>query len=350
MKIAVAVSGGMDSLYALHSLHTAGHECIALHGRFLSAAAGPDPIAGLTEFCARLGVPFHCVDRVAEFERHVIIPFCREYAAGQTPNPCAVCNAAIKFGSLFEAALALGAERLATGHYARLLPHPDHQGEWLPVAGMDTAKDQSYFLVLTPIERLRSAMFPLGGKRKSAIARELRAMGIIAPLQTESQEICFVPGNNYRAFLTERVAELPGPGPVLDEDGNRLGAHQGLWRHTEGQRRGLGIAAARPLHVLRKDAALNALIVGPAERAVSTGCRAEQANYLLPPAQWPKNVFVRVRYRQKPHPARVECGLTGFTARFATPQPVTARGQVAAVYDAYGFLLAGGIIAEVDAA
>ena len=350
MKIAVAVSGGMDSLYALHSLHTAGYACIALHGRFLPAMTGPDPATGLAEFCARLGAPFHCVDLVKEFERHVITPFCEAYTVAQTPNPCAACNAVIKFGALFEAAISLGAERLATGHYARLLPHPDHQDELLPIVGVDAVKDQSYFLVLTPVERLRVAMFPLGGKQKSEIARELRAMGIVAPAQVESQEICFVPGNDYRAFLAKRATGLPGSGPVLDEDGNRLGAHHGLWRHTEGQRRGLGIAAARPLHVLRKDAALNALIVGPIERAVISGCRAEQVNYLLPPAQWPKDLLVRLRYRQKPHPARVECGLNEFTVRFAKPQPVTACGQVAAIYDTHGFLLAGGIIAEIDAA
>ncbi len=360
MRIAVAVSGGMDSLYALHSLHKEGHDLIALHGRFLassgeaSGSVPPDPSAGLKEFCDCLGVPFHCLDLRQEFECRVIAPFCRAYLAGQTPNPCAACNAAVKFGALWEAAVSLGATRLATGHYVRLLPCPEAGNRLLPAVGEDISKDQSYFLALTPIERLRASLFPLGGKRKSDIRRELEAAGITPPLPGESQEICFVPDNDYRAFLMARGVKLPGPGPVLDASGKRLGAHQGLWRHTEGQRRGLGIAAERPLYVLRKDTAANALIVGPADQAASLGCEAAPANYLLDPALWPTDLLARVRYRQPAQPARVEFGpgMHGepgsFRIRFATPQPAPACGQVAAVYDTHGFLLAGGIITSVD--
>ncbi len=359
MKIAVAVSGGMDSLYALHSLHKEGHGLIALHGRFLPLSGelpdSPDPAAGLREFCDSLGVPFHCLDLREEFERRVIAPFCRAYLAGQTPNPCAACNAAIKFGALWEAAISLGADRLATGHYVRLLPCPEAGNQLLPAVGEDISKDQSYFLALTPIERLRASIFPLGGKRKSDIRRELEAAGITPPLPGESQEICFVPDNDYRAFLIARDISLPGPGPVLDASGKRLGTHQGLWRHTEGQRKGLGIAAEQPLYVLRKDTAANALIVGPADQAACPGCRAASANYLLDPALWPADVLARVRYRQPAQPARVECGpkakygSNSFGVRFARPQPAPACGQVAAVYDARGFLLAGGVITSVDA-
>jgi len=347
MVIAVAVSGGMDSLYVLQSLHESGQNIFAIHGCFLPSG-NERGARGLEEFCFSRSIPLHCIDLRAEFERHVISSFCAEYLAGLTPNPCARCNGIIKFGALWKAARDLGATRLATGHYVRMRHHPSASNALLPLAGIDVKKDQSYFLSLTPVARLREALFPLGGRLKSDIAVELARRGILPPLPDESQDICFVPGNDYRGFLQSRNASLPGPGAVEDASGRRLGEHNGLWRHTEGQRRGMGIAAAHPLYVLRKDRARNVLIVGGKEESLCRACRVEQVNYMLEPSQWPggpdAEVLVRMRYRQTAQPALAQCSSHGMNIRFIQKQGVPAPGQAAAVYDKQGYLLAGGII------
>lgn len=431
--IAVAVSGGMDSLHALHTLHASGQEVLALHGRFLPCAgavnpadavadaafAGADPaLAGLAAFCAQRGIPFHCMDATAIFEERIIRPFCEAYAAGHTPNPCALCNPYIKFGALWDTATALGADTLATGHYVRMQPHPALRGTplehcALPRTAADRSKDQSYFLALTPVERLRASIFPLSERGKAEIAAELAQLGIAVPIPGESQDVCFVPGNDYRAFLESRAIRLPGSGPVVDTSGKRLGTHQGLWNHTEGQRRGLGIAAAHPLYVVAKDIAANTLIVGAKDEALCEELSASRLNCMLPVDLWketgpalfphleagfavesgmdfglngtmesglngtvesgmdaPREViaqnasqnagqnvaqdasqnaahgeyFVRVRYRQAAQPATVRIEGDSMHIRFAVPQSLPAPGQVAAVYDRHGFLLAGGII------
>ncbi|MDO9082083.1 MAG: tRNA-specific 2-thiouridylase [Humidesulfovibrio sp.] len=346
MSIAVAVSGGGDSLASLLALRDAdrevGHEVLALHGLFLPQ---PDQTAakGLAEACARLGVPLHLLDLRAEFERLVAAPFASEYLAGRTPNPCARCNAAMKFGLLLDRALDLGAEKLATGHFAQSGPHPAYG--WALSRGADPVKDQSYFLSLTPQERLRRALFPLALLRKAEVRADLDARGIAVPLPVESQEICFVPGDDYRAFLAGRCAELPGGGPAELPDGTVVGAHQGLWRSTIGQRRGLGISYGEPLYVLDKDMERNVLVVAPLAALMADGFAAGEVNLLVDPALWPESVLVQTRYREAAKPARVE--LTGGAAlrvRFNEPELRPAPGQVAAVYDSGGVVLAGAVV------
>jgi tRNA-specific 2-thiouridylase len=347
MTIGVAVSGGMDSLYALHFLHEEGRNVFAIHGRFLPHG-NERGLQGLEEFCSGRSIPLHCIDLRAEFEQYVISRFCTDYLAGRTPNPCAHCNSLIKFGILWEAARDLGATRLATGHYARMRPHPLAGNALLPLAGIDAKKDQSYFLSLTPVTRLREGLFPLGDQLKNDIAAELARCGIVPSLPGESQDICFVPGNDYRGFLESRGISLPGPGIVEDAFGRLLGEHRGLWRHTEGQRRGIGIAAAHPLYVLRKARARNVLVVGGKDEALCRTCRVDQVNYMLEPSQWPAGpnagLLVRTRYRQAAQPAYVQCFSNGMDIRFVREQGIPAPGQVAAVYDQQGYLLAGGII------
>lgn len=390
MNIAVAVSGGADSLYALLALREQGHEVTALHARFLppgprsetsgeTFAAPPDPVPDLARLCGRLGVPLRVVDLIADFERHVIVPFVREHVRARTPNPCARCNRAMKFGLLLDEALAPsdgtgGADAMATGHYADLARHPRY-GLALR-AGRDPGKDQSYFLALVPAERLRHCVFPLAEARKADIRDWLIRRNFEPPLPGESQEICFVPHDDHRAFLERRAGSgpraLPGPGPVLLDDpagilppghgGGRsrsfpdglpvIGEHQGLWRYTEGQRRGLGIAWTEPLFVLRRDRTRNALIVGPAARLEECGltCSADQVNFLIPPALWPSRLLARVRYRQAPAPVEVEREEDPdgpiLRLRFAAPQLPPAPGQVAVISDEDGFVLAGGVLRE----
>ncbi len=346
MTLAVAVSGGSDSLAALLALsdeaRAAGHEVLALHGLFLPS---PDETAaqGLAQACADLRVPLHLVDLRAEFEQLVVAPFAGEYLAGRTPNPCARCNAQLKFGLLLDRAVTLGAEGLATGHFAASGEHRAYG--WALSRGADPHKDQSYFLALVPRERLQRAVFPLAQRLKAEARAGLDARGVTVPLPAESQEICFVPGDDYRAFLAGRCAALPGPGPAVLPDGTVVGTHQGLWRYTIGQRRGLGIAFSEPLFVLDKDLARNVLVLAPRAALLANGFAADGVNLLVDPELWPEDVLVQTRYREAAKPAQVELTGGALFVRYGAPQLRPAPGQVAAVYDAGGVVLAGGVVA-----
>jgi len=348
VRIAVAVSGGCDSLASLLALRDAGHEVRALHGMFLPQDDGR-AVAGLMVSCAQFGIPLTCVDLLEPFERLVAAPFAAEYLAGRTPNPCARCNAAIKFGLLLDRAEKLGAEALATGHYARSGPHPLYG--WALSRGADPVKDQSYFLSLVPGPRLRKAVFPLADALKSEVRAALDEGGIVPPVQKESQEICFVPGDDYRSFLEARTpsgtgAGLPEGGPAVLPDGTQVGTHQGLWRTTIGQRRGLGIAYSEPLYVLDKDMANNRLVVAPQQALFVNGFCAGELNVLVEPELWPEDVLVQTRYRERARGARVSVHDGALVVRLNEPQVRPAPGQVAVVYDADGVVLAGAVIED----
>lgn len=367
ITVAVAVSGGVDSLCALVMLRNAGYRVLALHGLFLPDGSSGAP-AGLADACAALGVPLHVADLRAEFEREVLAPFAAAYALGRTPNPCAYCNRAIKFGVLLDTAQKLGADKLATGHYARLVAAEDQSGaaEALPLlaAATDAAKDQSYFLSLVPRWRLGHALFPLHGQTKEQTRAIVATAGLSVPLPSESQDICFAPpvaqpgmsaAEAYRPFLERRWLAAgtvaPGPGPVLlrDAQGNEreIARHKGLWRYTEGQRKGLGIAHTEPLFVLAKDSAANTLVVGPRALLGIRTCVTGPANIALPESMWPEGLLVRLRHRQRPCPASVRVEGGCLRMELDEPQFPTAPGQVAAVYDADGRVLAAGIVEEM---
>lgn len=342
MSIAVAVSGGTDSTFALVLLRDQGLDVLAVHGYFLRPTEASYEAAGeLSEFCETQGVPFLDFDLSQEFEKAVVAPFISSYAHGMTPNPCCLCNPALKFGMLFDAARQHGATRIATGHYARITGQGDSMRL---MRGADPAKDQSYFLSLVQRSRLALAELPLGDWTKQDVRAELDRRGITPPLPSESQEICFIPGDDYCAFLQNSCVPLPGPGPIMLSDGSPLGTHQGLWRYTQGQRRGIGVAYSEPLYVLDKDITRNALIVGPEPQLQATGCRTAAVNYLVPPEQWPDDILAQTRYRQRATPVRAYHEQTGFTLQFLEPQIQPAPGQVATVYGPDGAVLAGGII------
>ena len=334
------MSGGADSLYALSALKTAGYDLFALHGRFASPRL--DPLPGLREQCARLAVPLHVADLREQFVQRVINPFVAAYAAGQTPNPCAHCNRDMKFGLLLDMAEKSGAERLATGHYAAFAKHPVY-GFTLRRAA-DPSRDQSYFLSLVPRERLMRAVLPLADIMKSAISGILAGQALETPLPEESREICFVPGDDYRVFLEKYAERLPGSGPICLRDGRVVGRHEGLWRHTEGQRRGLGLAWREPLYVLEKDCVQNKLVLGTAAELRVHTCRADRLNFFVPASQWPESVFVRTRYKQKAQAACVKIEDDGMYVHFHKPQAVCAPGQIACVCDEDGWVLAAGVI------
>ena len=343
MTIFVAVSGGSDSLLALGLLRAAGHDVIALHAHFLPPG---DKALALAEAidaqCRALGVPFAAVDLSREFRARVINPFAAAYAAGRTPNPCAACNRDMKFGLLLDAALTQGAEAIATGHFARIEQAPTGPALF---RGADDSRDQSYFLSLVPHHALARAVFPLAGRRKAEHPAALAQLSLTPPLPSESREICFVPGDDYRAFLQGEGFPLSGPGPIFLADGQRLGTHQGLWRHTIGQRKGLGIAYSEPLYVIDKDPAANALIVGVKAELAATICRTGPANCLVPAEHWPEAVLAQTCYRMKPRPATARLTQDGgLDIVFAEPVARPTPGQVAILYDAEGRVLAGGEI------
>lgn len=346
--VAVAVSGGMDSLYSLLSLKEQGAEVFALHALFLPEyLRGPQALEDLPRLKAAvhdMGITLHIVDLSAQFEALVIRPFIASYIAGNTPNPCARCNPHLKFGLLWDEAARLGAAHIATGHYVKLL---DIQGGEGPAVGLfagdDATKDQSYFLAMTPLEKLGRIIFPLARRKKSDIAAELLERGIEVPQKGESQEICFITNNDYRAFLKSHALRfglaLPGPGTATLPDGGIVGRHNGLWAYTQGQRKGLGIAWQEPLYVLGKNTAANRLIVGPRSAFNNEPCLCVNINLLMPPGDWPERVLVKTRYRQRPQFVRPELrqgdGQLRLVLHFETDGEVEAPpapGQIAALY------------------
>ena len=319
--IAVALSGGADSLYTLLRLKEEGAKLMGVHGlfgqrilaRFMKHANLPPLFPSFEEMteqlntlCDSLGIPFHLIDCENLFLENVIKPFVQTYIQGGTPNPCALCNATVKLGDLLRQCLALGASHLATGHYARCLQTP--MGPVL-MQGSDPAKDQSYFLALTPKEQLAKILFPAGSRLKKDVLAELASQNISPPQQGESQEICFIPGNLYREFLPFMAGELglslPGSGKICLENDTCLGDHQGLWQYTEGQRRGIGIGWKEPLHVLAKEQDTNILRVGPKSALQTSSFACEEINMLIPPSHWPGKIYVKTRYREHPQPAKV---------------------------------------------
>ncbi len=358
--IAVALSGGVDSLYTLLSLHQQGLRVMGIHGIFAQFAPSPLPhepqntkvaqetIKGLQEICLKFEIPFHVVDLSACFVQEVIIPFTKAYAEGETPNPCAICNASIKFGKLLEASKNLGADYLATGHYARLVPEAALGAEHCLcqnysqapalLQGGDAGKDQSYFLALVKKDNLAKAMFPLGNKNKKDIVAVLQSMGITPPQKQESQEVCFIPQDEYREFLPHVAKnlglELGKQGKMLLSDGRQVGTHKGLWQYTEGQRKKLGVGWSEPLYVLGKELGQNVLRLGVKNEATSTGCVCKNINILLSPEYWPSSVFIKTRYREQPKTATVKVDEENNQMKisFAKPETPAAKGQIAAIY------------------
>ncbi|MBA4029165.1 MAG: tRNA 2-thiouridine(34) synthase MnmA [Planctomyces sp.] len=402
-RVLVAMSGGVDSSVAAALLLRAGHEVVGCFMRLGSpgesldtlvpapntpnapnARPGPRATIGHQGCCsvgdaadarsvaAVLGIPLYVCNFKRDFAR-ITDYFASEYAAGRTPNPCVRCNDWLKFGRLHDYAEQISAGAVATGHYARV--EHAHDGPRLRT-GLDRAKDQSYVLFGVQRQRLSRVLLPIGNMHKPDVRALARSLGLPVFDKPDSQEICFVPDQDYARFLERRDPALAQPGQILDAGGRVLGAHAGQHRFTIGQRRGLGLGNAAgdgiPLYVIAKDAARNSLTVGPAQSLAVRGCTVGEANWLVPddhPARAPGGwtpVLIKHRSNSQPVPGALSVGsgpipidapvfaqrAGWFRVRFETPQHAVTPGQALVLYDAADptLVLGGGWIAHAQRA
>jgi tRNA-specific 2-thiouridylase len=329
-RVAVAMSGGVDSAVALLR---AGADAIGVTLRLWTDPQGssservccsPAAVIAARETCHSVGIPHVTLDLREEFRRAVVEPFVNGYANGSTPNPCTRCNGGFRFAELLAFAYRAGARTLATGHYARIV---EREGRPLLARGVDEGKDQSYMLAGVDPALLGNVRFPLGDTRKVEVRAEAARAGLAAAGRAESQEACFLAGDDYRTFLERRGVESRS-GPIVDRSGACLGSHDGHWRYTPGQRRGLGVAAGRPLYAIATDAATNTVVVGPHEELARTSLVA--SGRLYAPVE---RVDVKIRYRSAAVPAAIRAVPGGFAAELDEPVFGAAPGQTAVLYD-----------------
>lgn len=342
-RVVVGMSGGVDSSATAALLLEQGYDVIGVTlklwpqdcaSRAEDKCCGPQAVMDARSVCARLGIPFYLVDEAEEFQQRVIQYFADEYRAGRTPNPCVMCNQHLKFGSLLRRADQLGAQWIATGHFARL-ERDATTGRVQLLKGRDPRKDQSYFLFSLGQAQLARAMFPLGEKTKADTREVARHCGLRTADKEESMEICFVPDNDYGRFLEQSKLAVQHEGDIVDTSGRVVGRHRGIEFYTVGQRRGLGVAAGRPLYVVGLDAERNRVIVGD-EAALETGaCRVTSTSWIawdVPPAEI--RCTAKIRHAHPGVAVTVKPG-PGGTAEVLFEQPARAvtPGQACVFYD-----------------
>jgi tRNA-specific 2-thiouridylase len=360
--IAVAMSGGVDSSTVAAMLHAEGHNVIGLtmqlwNQRRLAGREGmPESVQGrccslddvydARRVAETIGIPYYVVNHEERFERDVVRPFVEEYLSGRTPIPCSLCNNHLKFDQLLVVARQIGADRVATGHYAQVT-FDDESGRWLLKRPADKSKDQTYFLFGLTQEQLSRTLFPLGGMTKPEVRELARKHALVIAEKPDSQEICFVPGGDYKRFLDAYLAEqgeppLETPGEMVTTDGRVIGEHTGIHNFTVGQRKGLGVATGSPLYVLQIKGDTRQVIVGKDEELYSRTLRAHRVNLIsVAELREPMRVAVKIRHRHEPAPAMIEsAGPDQILVTFDAPQRAITPGQAAVFYD--GDVVVGG--------
>jgi tRNA-specific 2-thiouridylase len=337
----VAMSGGVDSALTALLLKEAGYQVSGIH-----LELSPNPLVtpqeehnDLEKTCHMLKVPLHYLHLEIDFKDRIIDYFCEAYSQGKTPNPCVRCNRNIKFGLLLQKVLELGGEMLATGHYARV---ENRQGRYHLLKGVDNTKDQSYFLYVLSQPILSKVLFPLGGMRKTAVKALAAQKGLPSATKKESQDVCFVPNNNHKAFLATHATFKPGD--IVDSTGKIVGRHQGLGYYTIGQRQGMGVSSSERLYVIEMDAEKNRLVIGKWDGLLKSELTAGQINWLS--GQPPEGFFrvtAKIRYRATEAPATVNVLGAQAEVQFETPQRAIAPGQSVVFYQG-DEVLGGGVI------
>jgi tRNA-specific 2-thiouridylase len=347
-RIVVAMSGGVDSSVAAALLAEQGHDVIGLSMQLydqrgtetFGTCCTLDDLYDARRVAEAIGIPHYILNFERQFQDTVISNFAREYAAGRTPLPCAHCNSELKFATLLDRARGLGAEQVATGHYARIEQAAD--GRWLLRRSADPNKDQSYFLFSLTQDQLSHAAFPVGSLTKTEVRAQASRLGLNVADKPDSQEICFVPDGDYASFVARKAPAVARPGVIVDTRGEVLATHEGVHRFTVGQRKGLGVSGGSPLYVLKIEAESGQVTVGPRAALDQTTLTASGVNWVAAdaPAGW-LAVSAQIRHRHRAAPGRVRA-FDDIRAEFVfdVPQPAITPGQAVVFYD--GDLVVGG--------
>ena len=343
MRIVVAMSGGVDSSVAAALLAEQGHEVIGLSMQLYDQSEGQtafgsccslDDLHDARRVAAAINIPHYIVNFERQFDEQVVANFVSEYAAGRTPLPCAHCNSDLKFATLADRARGFGADAVATGHYARV--ETGANGRRVLRRGIDAGKDQSYFLFSLTQDQLAGASFPVGDLPKDEVRAYARRRRLPVADKPDSQEICFIPDNDYRAFVTRQVPDAARDGLVVDQQGRVLGSHAGIHRFTVGQRKGLGIASTTgaPLYVLALRPAEQQVVVGPKASLEQTRLTAAGVNWIIEEPGGALRVAAQIRHHHQAAPAAVRALGDGHAeVIFDTPQLAIAPGQAVVFYD-----------------